>query len=67
MRFRQRRGKLMLRQVLEIDAVKQQNIAELDAINRTQTIKFKNARDRIRIFDLRQPGVRDVKLSVVFG
>ena len=42
-RFWQRRGKLMLRQVLEIDAVEQQNVAELDAIDRTQTIKFKNA------------------------
>ncbi len=50
-----------------IDTVKQQDVAELDPIDRTQAIKLENARDGVRILNLGQPGVGNMVFRVVFG
>jgi hypothetical protein len=36
-------------------------------VNGAETIKFKDAGNGIRIFDLRKPGVGDVKLGITLG
>src|SRR5580704_76965 len=62
-----RRGHLVLDQILQIHAVEEQQVAELDAVNRTQAVKLENARDGVRILDLCQPGVGNVVFGVIFG
>jgi len=63
----QRSGQLIAAEVLQVDAVKQQKVGEPDAVDGAETVELKNAGDRIRVFDLREPSVGDVKLGITFG
>jgi hypothetical protein len=53
--------------MLKVYTIKAQKVGELDVVDGAETIKLKDAGDGIGVFDLRKPGVGDVKLGITLG
>jgi len=64
MGLRQGRGELVQSESLQIDPVQKQQIGELDAVNGTEAIQFEDAGDGVGVFDLRQPGIGNLKFRI---
>jgi hypothetical protein len=64
---RQGSGQLVSGEMLKVYAIKAQKVGELDVVDGAETIELEDAGDRIGIFDLRKPGIGDVKLGIAFG
>jgi len=57
---------LVMPEFLQIDAEKQKEIGELDAVNGAECVEFVDAGNGSGIFDLGEPGVGDGVLWIVF-
>src|SRR6266404_1711031 len=63
----QRSGHLIAAEALQVNAVKEQEVGELDTVDGAETVELENAGNGIGVFDLREPCVGDVKLGITFG
>ena len=63
----QRSGHLIAAEALQVDAVKEQEVGELDTVDGAETVELENAGNGIGIFDLREPSVGDMELGIAFG
>jgi hypothetical protein len=61
------RGQAMASEILQIDAVDEQQVGEFHMVNAAQAIEFEDAGNGVGIFDLGEPGVGEVKLGIAFG
>src|SRR5712664_3282754 len=65
MGVRKRGSELMEAQPLQIEAVKKQEIGELRPVDGAQAVELEDARDGVRILDLREPGVGDLVFQIM--
>src|SRR6266478_3492747 len=64
-RVRERGRELMKAQLLQVEAVKKQEIGELRPVDGAQAVELEDDRDGVRILDLREPGVGDLVLRII--
>jgi len=67
MGVRERGRELMKAQPLQVEAVKKQEIGELRPVDGAQAVELEDARDGVRILDLREPGVGDLVFRIMLG
>jgi len=65
MRFRQGRKLLVMRGLLQVYAEEEQQISKFYVVDGCQRVQLEDARHRVRVFQLRQPGVGDLKLGIL--
>ncbi len=64
MRVGQTRGKLPLRQPLQIHAEQRHQVRKLEAVNAAQAVQLENTRYRARILKLRKPRIRNREFRI---
>jgi hypothetical protein len=57
----------MTAEVLQVDSVEEQEVGELDAVDRAETVELKDAGNGIGVFDLREPSIGDMELGIAFS
>jgi len=67
MGVRERGSQLMEAQSLQVDPVEKQEVRELRPIDGAQAVQLEDARDGVRIFDLRKPRIGNLKFRIMFS